>query len=473
MMYDVLIIGAGPAGTRAALDIVAHGQSVALVCKGLMGGTCLNVGCIPTKMLLGATAIKPMIDVQTKLKNLQADVNFNFASIQTRKDRFIAGSRKALEKRLVQAGVTILAGSASFSSPNSAEFRSENGEDVQNIQFTTAIIATGSKPAAFPNLAADGDAILDSTQLLAVQEAPKSLIIVGGGAIGLEMGDFFSRLGTSITIVEGMDRLAPTEDPEVGEMLRKTFTKEGWKVITGKRVASLVTVDGQAMLTFEDGESLTAEKALMAAGRHPVSHELHLDTIGATVRGAGWINTDDNLMAAPNVFAIGDCNGRTLLAHAAEHQAKYVAKYVVQNAAQNVAQNAISQITKCDKLPYIPPAMPSCIYGHTEVMRVGPTVLDLQKQGNTVKVSRSQLIANPIAQSYGTTGGFVKVLWVDNKVCGMVAVGHSVSHLVTIAELLVVIQWDRTVHQDFIFAHPTLDESIDVALHAPLENVTD
>ncbi len=442
---------------RAALDCVASGLSVALVCKGLMGGTCLNVGCIPTKMLLGATAVKPMVDVQKKLKNLQADVSFNFANIQTRKDRFIAGSRKALEKRLQQANVTILAGSAAFAGPDTVIVAPENGDEAQTVQFKKAIIATGSMPAAFPNLAADGEAILDSTQLLAVQEVPSSLLIVGGGAIGLEMGDFFSRLGTSITIVEGMDRLAPTEDAEVGETLRKGFTKEGWKVITGKRVASLLTVDGQAVLTFEDGESLVAEKALMAAGRRPVSHELNLDAIGASVLGAGWIKTDDKLMAAPNVYAIGDCNGRTLLAHAAEHQAKYVAR----------------QITKSDESAYIPPAMPSCIYGHTEVMRVGPTVLDLQKQGNTVSISRSQLIANPIAQSYGTTGGWVKVLWVDNKVCGMVAVGHGVSHLVTIAELLVVMQWDRTAPQDFIFAHPTLDESIDAALHAPLEIVTD
>ncbi|MFI3271218.1 MAG: NAD(P)/FAD-dependent oxidoreductase [Pseudomonadota bacterium] len=457
MIYDVLIIGAGPAGTRAALDTAAAGLSVALVCKGLMGGTCLNVGCIPTKMLLGATAVKPMIDVQTKLKNLQADVSFNFANIQMRKDRFIAGTRKALEKRLFQAKVTIFNGSASFSGPNAAIVTPENGDEPQTIQFAKAVIATGSMPAAFPNLTADGVAVLDSTQLLAVQEAPASLIIVGGGAIGLEMGDFFSRLGTSITIVEGMDRLAPTEDAEVGETLRKGFAKEGWKVVTGKRVASLLTVDGQAVLTFEDGETLVAEKALMAAGRRPASQELNLAAIGATVRGAGWIETDAKLMASPNVYAIGDCNGRTLLAHAAEHQAKYVAR----------------QITQCDGSAYMPPAMPSCIYGHTEVMRVGPTVLDLQKQGNTVMTSRSQLIANPIAQSYGTTGGWVKVLWVNNKVFGVVAVGHGVSHLVTIAELLVVMKWDRTAPQDFIFAHPTLDESIDAALHAPLENVTD
>lgn len=457
MIYDVLIIGAGPAGTRAALDTAAAGLSVALVCKGLMGGTCLNVGCIPTKMLLGATAVKPMIDVQKKLKNLQADVSFDFANIQTRKDRFIAGSRKALEKRLVQAGVTIFAGSASFVGPDAVLVTPENGEDSQTVQFKNAIIATGSMPAAFPNLTADGVAVLDSTQLLAIQKAPASLIIVGGGAIGLEMGDFFSRLGTSITIVEGMDRLAPTEDPEVGDTLRKGFAKEGWKVITGKRVASLLTVDGQAVLTFEDGETLTAEKALMAAGRHPASRELNLDAINATVRGAGWIDTDETLMVAPHVYAVGDCNGRTLLAHAAEHQAKYVARHIIQ----------------CNNAPYTPPAMPSCIYGHTEVMRVGPTVFDLQKQGSTVKVSRSQLIANPIAQSYGTTGGWVKALWVNDKLCGMVAVGHGVSHLVTIAELLVTMQWDRTAPQDFIFAHPTLDESIDVALHAPLENVTD
>ncbi len=471
MIYDVLVIGAGPAGTKAALDTAAAGLSVALVCKGLMGGTCLNVGCIPTKMLLGATATKPMVDVQKKLKNLQGDVCFDFNSIQTRKDRFLTGSRKALEKRLIQAGVTIYAGTASFAGPDSVLVHPENDGEAQTLHFTNAIIATGSMPAAFPNLAADGKAILDSTQLLEVSEVPKSLIIVGGGAIGLEMGDFFSRMGTAITIVEGMERLAPTEDPEVGEALRKGFVKEGWKVITGKRVASLASITAPisnndatpnkqsyiAELTFEDGETLQAEKALMAAGRKPASRELNIEALGATIRGAGWLNTDDMLMIAPHVYAIGDINGRTLLAHAAEHQAKYVAQQIIQKI----------------KTPYTPPVMPSCIYGHTEVMRVGPTVLDLQNLGLTVMVSRSQLIANPIAQSYGTTAGWIKVLWVDNKVQGMVAIGHGVSHLVSVATLLIAMQWDRSTPQDIIFAHPTLDESIDAALHAPLEKTTD
>lgn len=456
MTYDVVILGAGPGGSRAALEAAAAGLRVAIVDKGSFGGTCLNWGCIPTKLLLGGTAAHPLLEVQKKLKTAQGTIDFDLTALQARKTRFINGTRQALEKQLRQAGIEVIKGTARLAAPGRIEVT--GGEEARELVASDTIVATGSVPASFPGLAPDGEAVLDSTALLDVTEVPDSLIIVGGGAIGLEMGDFFSRLGTAITIVEGLDRLAPTEDPEIGQTLGKLLKREGWAIHTGRRVASLSTVEGKAQLRFEDGTELVADKALMAVGRRPATNGLNLETAGATLRGAGWVATDDHLRAAPGLYAIGDVNGRTLLAHAADHQARFVVRHIVSGAASSVPG-------------YAAPVMPSCIYGHTEVMRAGATVAELVASGHDVHVSTSQLIANPIAQAYGTTSGFIRVLWAEGQVRGIAAVGHGVSHLVTLATVIVSQRWRREDVHGIIFAHPTLDEALEAALAAPSQKV--
>jgi dihydrolipoamide dehydrogenase len=463
----MIILGGGPGGSRAAFDAAARGLSVALVDRDGLGGTCLNRGCIPTKLLLGATAALPLLEAQKKLKGADGHIAFDLPALQQRKDRYVKGTRQALEKRLKAAGIAVYAGEGRVTSERQGDADGElavtavlaDGTTQETrLGWGTLIVATGSTPASFPGLAADGAAVLDSTALLDVTEAPESLMVVGGGAIGLEMADFFSRLGSRITIVEGMGRLAPTEDAEVGDTLRKVYAREGWTIHTGRKVASLATVDGRAVLRFEDGEELTASKALLAVGRRPASVGIGLEVLGATLRGPGWVQTDEWLRAAPHVYAIGDVNGRTLLAHAADHQARYAVRHA---CGDTVA-------------PYDAGVMPACIYGHLEAMRVGPTAEELKNAGFSPRVSRSMLIANPIAQAYGTTQGFIKIVWVDGRIRGVTAVGHGVSHLVTLAAVLAggsgtAAGW--TVHDagNVIFAHPTLDEALESAMEAPQE----
>ncbi len=450
LVYDCLVIGAGPGGMRAAMEAARSGLSTALVEQGDLGGTCLNQGCIPTKLFLGATAAKPMLETQQKLKTGSGEVHFDLTAIQQRKERFLKGSRTAVSKQLQTLGVALHTGTARFTGTNALTVAHADGTET-TLAFTHAIVATGSMPAAFPGLEPDGEAVLHSTHALALATAPASLLIVGAGAIGLEMGDFFSRLGTAITLVEGMDTLAPTEDPDIGDALRKHLKREGWSIHTGRKVASLRTENGKAVLTFADGETLTADKALMAAGRKPCSASLHPETAGMTTVGAGWIQTNAHLMATPSIYAVGDVNGRTLLAHAADHQARYVVRHMKGTT----------------KIPYASGPMPACIYGHTEVMRVGPTTAELQKAGRKVEVSSAQLIANPIAQSYGTTHGFVKVLWAENRMVGIAAVGHGVSHLVSVATIMVSRAWRVEDVHGIVWAHPTLDEALGMAATAP------
>ena len=450
MTYDLAIIGGGPGGTRAAFEAAKRGMKTVLVEAGELGGTCLNAGCIPTKMFLGSTACVDLLATQKKYKTAEGDVRFSLQALNTRKDRFVKASRDTLGKQLAACGVTVLKGRASFCGPSSLTVALNDGGN-EAVAFAACIVATGSVPASFPGLAPDGNAILTSTEMLGLDAVPEDLIIVGGGVIGLEIGDIYHRLGAHITVVEALSRIAATEDKEVSALLRKNHERNGWKILTEKRVASLVSKDGKAFLTFEDGGTLTAAKALVAVGRQYPTASLGCDAASIALEKRGNIKTDAFLQAANAIYAIGDVNGRTLLAHAAEHQARYV---VARLAGETTA-------------PYAYGAMPACIYGHMEVMRVGPTVEELQNAGHAVSVSRAELVANPIVQSYGATQGFIKIAWVDGSIHSITAIGHGVSHLVTLAATIVTQKWNRKSVHTVIFAHPTLDEALESAMLAP------
>lgn len=448
MTYDLVIIGAGAAGSRAALAAREHGLKTLLVERAFVGGTCVNVGCIPTKYLLGATAAISMLAAQKRLKNLSGEISVDLAAVQERKNRYIKGLRSALEKSFKEAGVEHVHGKAVFTGPRSLQISPSEGDPFA-VEFKKCIIAAGSTPASFPGLKADGANVLSSTGLLNLGQAPESLIIVGGGVIGLELGAFYSRLGSAVTIVEAMERIALSEDAEVAEALHKQLVRDGWKIHTGRRVKSTASDGDGAVLIFEDGEELRASKIMIAVGRAPGCKDLAVEKAGLKTYRAGWIETDEQLMSGPDIYAVGDVNGRVLLAHAGEHQAEY----------------AVRHAAGLEKAPYDDSAMPSCIYGHHEVMHVGPHTEKLAEthKDSLIEASTSPLIANPISQSYGATHGFVKITWVDGEVRSIAAWGHGVSHLVGLATVIVKERWKNP---EIIFAHPTLDESIKSALTA-------
>lgn len=447
MNYDLVIIGAGAAGSRAALLAPAMGLKTLIVERAFVGGTCINAGCIPTKYLLGATASIPMLAAQERLKNLSGGIDADLANIQERKNRYTKALRSALEKSFKEAGAEHVHGKAVFTGPHSLMISPGEG-DPFTVEFKKCIVAAGSTPAYYPGLKADGANVLSSTGMLNLTEAPKSLIIVGGGVIGLELGAFYSRLGTEVTIVEAMNRIALSEDAEVAAALHKQLVRDGWKIHVSRRVKSAASDGGEALLTFEDGEVLRASKILIAVGRAPGCKDLEVEKAGLKTFKAGWIETDARLMAGPDIYAVGDVNGRMLLAHAGEHQAEY----------------AVRHAAGTEKEAYDDSAMPSCIYGHHELIHVGPHADKLaEAHPGKVEVSYSQLIANPISQSYGATHGFVKIAWVNGEVHSVAAWGHGVSHLVGLATVMVRERWKKP---EIVFAHPTLDESLKSALLA-------
>lgn len=451
--FDMIVIGAGPGGTRAAFEAAEAGMKTALVESGFLGGTCVNVGCIPTKYLLGGSAALPLLSAQHKYKVARGETTLDFAALQARKDRFIKGTRQSLEKRLEQAGVSVIRGRASFSGPSSLLVSGADGE--RGLTFGTCVVAAGSRPASFPGLKSDGASVLSSSGALALGSVPESLIVVGGGAIGLEIGEIFHRFGAKITLVEGMPRLLPGEDPVVGEAVRAHCKREGWAVHTGRRIESLTTVEGRSRLRFADGEEMDAAASLVAVGRRSCAAALNPGAAGLAVTDRGWLDADEHLLCAENIYAVGDVNGKVLLAHAADHQARYVVAHAAGKAAG----------------PYAPPAMPSCVYGSFEVMRVGPTIAELSRGGGSIAESSAPLSSNAIAQSYGHPQGFVRMIWKDGALAAVSAVGHGVSHLVTGAALLVAQGIEEKSPPPVIFAHPTLDELLESAMVATKEGI--
>jgi dihydrolipoamide dehydrogenase len=449
--FDILILGGGPAGTRAALDAAGYGAKCALAEPAFLGGTCMNTGCIPTKFLLGGSASLDLASAQQRFKVVLSMPVVDFAALQSRKNRFIKGLRASVQKDLEDAGVVLLKGKGRFTGPQSARI----GGAEQDVTFDKCIAATGSVPAFFPTMKADGAQVLSSAGVLGLDTVPSSMIIVGGGPIGLELGEIFHRFGCRVTLVEGMPRLLPAEDEETGAAVEAHFRREGWDIHTGRRIASLGAQNGRAVLRFDDGEELQAERALIAAGRRPASADLSAEAAGITLNERGFANCDDALRCSEHIYAAGDLNGRTMLAHAADHQARYAAAH------------AAGKITA----PYAPPPVPACVYGSFEVMRVGPTAAELRKKGGDIGISRADLASNPIAQSFGHTRGCVRILWEGDELRGVGAYGGGVSHLVTAAALLLKLGVKKNLPLPVLFAHPTLDELLESAILAPKENI--
>jgi dihydrolipoamide dehydrogenase len=453
MTYDLVVIGAGPGGFDAAAEAATLGLSVALVEKDSLGGTCLNRGCIPTKLWLGATSAIEELHNQARMKVASGEVDVDFAGLQARVHKHLAGTRKAMAAQLKKLGVELFQGTGRLSGDHQVTVAGDDGE--QTLAYKKLVVATGSKPIFFPGLEPDGDCVLDSDMFLSMETMPESLIVVGAGFIGLEMAQAAHRFGCKITVVDAMDRVAPLEDPEVSKALASVFKRWKWDIRLEERVAGVLTRDGKAELTFQSGDKLVAEKALVAVGRGPVTQSMGLEEAGIELL-FNQIKVDDYLMAAPDIYAIGDANGHIQLAHAASHQGHYVALH----AAGKV------------QAPYASPAVPSVLYGSPEAMHVGMMENEaFLADFETTEVSTAQLAANPMAQAHAATQGFVKVVWSGGKVVGVTAVGHDVSRLVTPAAMVVRQGWTPDDAYSIIFPHPSLDEALFMALTAERKKV--
>lgn len=448
--YDVIIIGAGPGGVAAARVLSRGGKTVALVENRHWGGTCLNRGCVPTKLLLGAVAPMGVFNNLSRERIIEGVERVNFQALRERVHMFVTGSRKALALELINQGVKLIKGQAQCLSPTVIGVTESDGE-VNQIEAKHIIFACGSRTSTYPNLVPDGRIILSSTTILEQRVIPESLIICGGGTIGIELSDFFLHMGTKVTIAEAAPQLCPSEDSDIGLQMRLYLERRGVTCMTGVRAVSLVPDENDhARLTLANGEVYTAQKGMIASGRMPNTHNLDADAAGIALNRRGFITTDYYLRSSPNSWAIGDVNGKTLLAHAATHQGEYVARTL------------LGQETG----PYVPGPCPSCFHGSQEIMRVGMTEREAAALCDDVYVSKVHFTSNVIAHSAGNPYGFVKVVWRGDEMVGIAAIGAGVSQLTLSAQLLLIGQYKGEQLNTFMVAHPTLDETLVAAIRA-------
>lgn len=449
--FDVAIIGGGPGGTAAAGVLASHDKKVAIIEDRDWGGACLNRGCVPTKLFLGAITPLSELDSLGRQRVLQGIETVNFPVLKKRVNAFVEASRRKVANSLIDADVHLYKGHAYCLTPNEIRIRDRSGDDTV-IRTENIIFACGSHTSTYPGLAPDDHVVLSSTSLLEQNIVPKSLIIAGGGTIGVEMADFYYHMGTHVIIAEAAPQLAPTEDEDIAAHLRYTLEKHGVLCLVGVRAESLEEdEDGNARLTLADGATYTAEKGLIAAGRMPNTEHLDAENAGCALNRRGFITTDYYLQSSPNSWAIGDVNGKMLFAHAATHQGEYVARTIL----------------GLEFSPYQAGPCPYCLHGSMEIMHVGLTEREAAALGGEILVSKSLFSSNVISQARGDASGFVKVVWRNGEMAGIAAIGGCATQLTLSAELLLMGQYSGSRLNSFMVAHPTLDETLVDAVKAP------
>jgi dihydrolipoamide dehydrogenase len=457
MDVDVAVLGGGPGGYPAAIRASQLGLSVAVIEQGRLGGTCLNVGCIPTKALVqSAHAVKDAHTTFAQLGVKVAGVEVDWAQMQANKQQVVDGSVSGLGGLLKANGVAVVEGRGRFANANTLEV--EGGESVT---FKHAVIASGSRPLRPPIEGIDHPRCLDSTGLLAIDHVPRRLVVIGGGVIGCEFASIFAHLGSEVTIVEFLDHLIAAEDADAVAALERAFKKQKLGLHLGAKGTRVEeTADGMT-LWFEKGgetQSVSGDMILVATGRGAVVEDLGLEEIGVAF-SAKAIETDaTRRTSVPHIYAVGDVAGYWQLAHTAFREGEV--------AAENIAGHHTEMAG----------AVPRCIYTDPEVAAVGLTEVQAREKYGDDNVVTGQFPYAAIARAamYADRTGFVKTIHeaTYGELLGLVVVGINATELVNAG--VIGIDSETTVETvgDSIAAHPTLAEGIKeaalVALGRPI-----
>lgn len=442
----VVVIGGGPGGYVAAIRASQLGGDVTLVEKEYLGGTCLNVGCIPTKALLHSAEIYEELLEGSKYGILANDIKVDFTKVQERKKAVTKQLVNGVKGLLASNKVKVIFGEAIFKGKDTIEVKTDKGIEI--IKADKFIVATGSIPSKPPIPGIDSKQCIDSTGALELKEIPKTMIIVGGGVIGVEIATLYSSLGSKVTIIEMLDEILPMMDGELTKIIRAKLTKKGVEINLGAKVLSFKDAGINVDVTVEmsDGKTkiFSGEKALISIGRRTNTLALGLDKVGiANDRGRITVNNkmETNI---PGIYAIGDCTGQIMLAHIASTQGEV--------AAENAfGHNAI----------FDSKTNPSCVYTKPEFASVGLTEEAAKASRIDYIVGKFPLAANGRSMIMGEDG-MIKIIAGKqyNEILGAHILGPRATDL--IQELALAIQMEATIDEIIatIHAHPTVAESI-------------
>lgn len=446
--FDFIVIGGGPAGYTAAIRAAQHGMKTALVEKRpTLGGTCLNVGCIPSKALLHSSELAYGARHHFKEHGITAGAIFvDWKAMVARKQSVVDQTVKGIDFLMKKNGVTRFVGEGSFLAPGQVQVK---GESNAILSAPHILIATGSESAPLPSVGFDGRKVISSTEALALDALPKDLVVIGAGAIGLEMGLVFARLGVPVTVVEFADTAVPAMDRQVGEGLAKSLAKQGMKLHFSHRVTGAKVDDKGVRVDATDANgnavSFSAALCLLAAGRRPFTAGLGLDNVGIKLDDRGRIPVNEKFAtAAAGIYAVGDVIPGPMLAHKASEEASTCVDYLSGQGGR-----------------YNPLAIPAVVYTTPEAAGVGRTTEELAKAGIAPKVGVFPYKASGRARAGDDVDGFVKVLAhpTTDEILGVHILGGRAADL--IAEAVLALEFHATAEDVALVchAHPTYAEA--------------
>lgn len=453
--YDVVVIGSGPGGYVAAVRASQNGLKCALVEKDTrLGGTCLLRGCIPTKSMLHSADLVSEFENAKKLGLIKGDVEFDWNIVQSERAKVVSKSAAGVDYLMKTNKIDVYKGLGSLK--NSTTVRVQNDEGDRELSAKNIVLATGSVPKTIPPFPIDGKFIVSSDEILELDTPPKSLMVLGAGAVGTEFASVYSRFGTDVTLVEMMDRILPIEDPDVSKELERCMKKRKVGIRTSTKLEKAeLTGNGVACTLASKGgrtETIEVDMLLVAIGRSAVTSKLNLSEVGVEHDGDGYISVDEfNRTSVPNIYAIGDILRTPWLAHVASAQAIL----------------AIDHMSGKQVRPIDYRTVPNCTYCQPEVASVGLTEPKAQEMGHEVKVGKFPFSALGKARVIHQTEGFVKII-TDTRygeIIGIHMIGPHVTDM--LAEGVLALQLEATGEElaHAIHPHPTLSEAILEAAH--------
>ncbi|RTZ67120.1 MAG: dihydrolipoyl dehydrogenase [Verrucomicrobia bacterium] len=455
MDFDLVVIGAGPGGYTAAIKAAQLGIKTAIVEKDqALGGTCLNVGCIPSKALLSSTELYREAQKHFGSHGISVDgLSMDVGAMMKRKDGVVRKMARGIDYLMNKNGIERVVGLGRIAGPNEVEVT--DGKKKQSLKTKRILIATGSSVAGLPFLEIDGETILSSDHAIALGQAPESMVVIGGGAIGLELGSVWARLGTEVTVVEFLPRIAAMFDEDITQALQKLLQKQGIKFHLGTGVESAEKTKGGVRLTAVRGDKkveLEAEKVLVAVGRKPNTGGLGAAEAGVELDERGCIKTNAEWQTnVLGIYAIGDVVAGPMLAHKAEQEAVAAVERMAGQAGR-VNYNAI----------------PSVIYTSPEVAVVGLTEAEAREKGHEIAMGVFPFQANGRAVAGGHADGLAKVIAdkASDRVLGAQILSANASELIAEAVLLMEFGGSAEDLARTIHAHPTMSEGLREAAHA-------
>ena len=459
--YDVVVIGSGPGGYVSAIRCSQLGMKTAIIEKyTTMGGTCLNVGCIPSKALLDSSHHfeEASKNFSNHGININGEISLDFSKMISRKNDVVSQTTKGIEFLMKKNNIKVYNGFGSFVDKNKVKIKSSDEEIV--IESKNIIIATGSKPSSLPFIKIDKERVITSTEALNLKEIPKHLIIIGGGVIGLELGQVYKRLGAEVSIVEYMDKIIPTMDSGLSKELTKVFKKQKLKIHTSHKVTSVERVNDNVRVMAEDKNGklieFNGDYCLLSIGRSAYTDGLNLESIGLKTNDKGQIQVNDRLQTKhSNIYAIGDVVKGAMLAHKAEEEGVLVAE-IISGQKPHIDYNLI----------------PGVVYTWPEVASVGKTEDYLKENNIEYKLGQFPMRALGRSRASSDLDGFVKILADKNtdEIIGVHMIGARCADL--ISEAVIAMEY-RASAEDIArisHAHPTYSEAIKEAALAATEN---